>query len=369
MGGKGGKKGGEFGKKGGKEGGKAAAAVVQLPQASDDDELIWTAVTDCVAPILHLETELDQNKLEKRIRDNFRKGAKGLPFHSKPWYELIEEYADASFGGLFNSLGDKEWLPQCDFLLCLDAGIKDNFPKQCLARVPQLEFERVVLAAHDRAHEEQRTMPIMWEVVQGSIEGPKGKKKVYNALEEAWKEAQQAAGGEDVQSFVGTWLDRTIAHLAEVSQGEPQWVLEPPIAMQVFDALLQSGALPFALVEAHGPPPPGWQFIEYCVHQSYAAHVVTEDGTVFGEKGPRKGGKGKGKKGEKERKPRKENPLFADIAPGVCRDYLLDRCQRGEECRFTHDDIAKQEVELKQALQEAGAEEADEGEAKRARLV
>ena len=30
--------------------------------------------------------------------------------------------------------GDKDWLPQCDFLLCLDAGIKDHFP-QCYTSV------------------------------------------------------------------------------------------------------------------------------------------------------------------------------------------------------------------------------------------
>lgn len=352
-------------------GGKKGSAPPPA-QEEDGEELIWNAVTEVVAPILRFERDLDENKLEKRIRVCFQKGGKGLAFHSKPWYELINEYADACFGAIFNSLGDKEWLNQCDFLLCLDAGIKDNFPKHVINRVPQQEFERVVLAAHDRAHEEQRTMPIMWEVVSELVEGPKGKKKVYNALEEAWKEAHQNIGEGDVQTFVATWVDRTIAHLAEVSQGEPQWTLEPQNGFTLFDGVLQQGAMPFALVEAHGPPPPGWGFLSYCIEQAYAAHVVTGDGTVFGMPGKGgKGGKGGGKKGKDafgkgKREPRPPNPLLADVPQGQCRDFLLGRCKRGEECKFTHDEGLQQEIDLKRALLEA--EEGDESEAKKARL-
>merc|ERR1711907_477737 len=113
--------------------------------------------------------------------------------------------------------------------------------------------------------------------------------------------------------------------------------------MQVFDTFLQSGALPYALVEAHGPPPPGWEFIGFAVEQAYATHVVTEDGSVFGA--PKKGkggGKGCGKKGP-GRAPKPPNPLLADIPHGPCRDYLLGRCKRGDDCRFPHDDALKAE--------------------------
>jgi len=354
------------GKKGGRFDPPPQEPAVQLP-GENDDELIWTAVTDCVQPILRLEHELDQNKLEKRIRDCFKKGVKGVGFHGKPWYQCINEYADTVFAALFNSLGDKEWMGQCDFLLCLDSGVKDNFPKQLLARVPQLEFERVVLAAHDRAHEEQRVLPIMWEVITSTIEGPKGKKKVYNALEESFKECRpppSAGNPEEIQQFVGGWIDQTVARLSAVAQGEPQWVMEPETAMLVFDSLLQAGAVPMALVEAHGPPPPGWQFIGYAVQQAYAAHVVTEDGSVFGKEGKGKGGNRKKVTG-KASKPRPVNPLLADVPPGMCRDFLLDRCSRGDECKFNHDDVVKAEVALKRALQEA--ENEGESDAKRAR--
>lgn len=355
----------------GGKGGKGDHGAPAAPQG-EEEELIWNAVTEAVQPILKMERELDQNKLEKRIRDSFKKGAKGLSMSGKPWYDLINEYADTAFASIFNSLGDKEWLPQVDFLLCLDAGIKDNFPKQVMARVPQLEFEQVVLSAHDRAHEEQRTMPIMWEVVSSTIEGPKGKKKVYNACEEAWKEAQAACAGQnggDVQSFVGSWIDITIHRLATVCQGEPQWTMEPQVAMSVFDTFLQAGCLPFSLVEAHGPPPAGWPFIGHVVQTAYATHVVTADGGAYG-KAPKGGkGKGKGTKGGKDirdRAPRPVNPLLADVPPGSCRDFLLDRCKRGDDCKFKHDESVRAEVALKRDLQ--AAEESDDEDAKRQRL-
>lgn len=345
----------------------------QQAQANEDEELIWNAVTEAVQPILRFEHELDQNKLEKRIRDCFRKGAKGLAFHGKPWYQLINEYADTVFAAVFNSLGDKEWLPQCDFLLCLDAGIKDNFPKQVISRVPQLEFERIVLSSHDRAVEEQRILPILWEVVTSTIEGPKGKKKVNLALEEAWKEAMEASGQhKDAQGFVEQWINGSIARLSAVSQGEPQWVLEPQMANQVFDTLLQAGAMPFALVEQHGPPPPGWQFIGYCVQQAYAMHVVDESGQFGksqGKAGKGHGMKGGAKSGKAPREPRPVNPLLADVPPGLCRDFLLDRCKRGDDCKYPHDEGVKAEVDLKRALQEAEEGGNEESEAKRARLA
>jgi len=365
--------GGDKGGKGGKEkGGKGAKpsyhepTVMEASGGNDDEELIWAAVYEAVKPILRFERELDENKLQKRIRDCFRKGAKGLSYHGKAWYDLINEYADIAFSGIFSSLGEKEWLAQCDFLLCLDAGVKDNFPKNVLSRVPQKEFEQVVLAAHDRAHEEQRVLPILWEVIHSSIDGPKGKKKVYNAAEEAWKEAFAASGQTmDAQGFVGALIDGTVARISAVSQGEPGWVMEPQLGMTVFDELLQAGAMPYALVEAHGAPPAGWPFIGYCVEQAYGMHTVVESEAPRGKGKMGKGGKGDYGKGKGKGKTKRPNPLLADMNSGLCRDFLLDRCARGEECKFPHDEGAKQEVDLKRALAEADDEEA---EAKRSRL-
>merc|ERR1711924_555663 len=171
----------------------------------------------------------------------------------------------------------------------------------------------------------------MGEAVASLIDGPKGKKKVYNALEESFKEALQnmSEGGGDVQAFVGMFIDGTVYRLGLVSQGEPQWVLEPGIACQLFDTMLQTGAMPYALVEAHGPPPPGWGFIQEVVDDCYARHVVTQDGSVFGQVGKGKGkgfkgggggGYGKGKKGERRGKGGKggKEPALADVSDS-CR--------------------------------------------------
>lgn len=218
-------------------------------------------------------------------------------------------------------------------------------------------------------------MPILWEVVTSSIEGPKGKKKVNNAVEESWKAAMQECGQhKDAQGFVGHWIDGTIGRLSAVSQGEPAWVMEPQLAMQVFDTLLQAGAMPYALVETHGPPPPGWAFIGHAVTQAYGMHSIApdpawqskKDRKMMGQMGA--GMKGAGKMG-KARDPRPANPLLADTPPGLCRDFLLARCKRGDECKFPHDDAVKAEVDLKRALMEAeeGGED-EESEAKRSRL-
>merc|ERR1712039_966989 len=107
--------------------------------------------------------------------------------------------------------------------------------------------------------------------------------------------------------------------------------------------------------------------VEHCIWQAYAAHVVTEDGVPFGapkpaknggkkggwkdkgyDKGYDKGG-GKGWQGKKGGK-RPPDPMFADVRNGVCRDFLLEQCYRGETCKFEHDDAAKTEFELKRAL-------------------
>lgn len=158
--------------------------------------------------------------------------------------------------------------------------------------VTRVDFEQMILAAHDRAFEEQRVLPIMWEVIQQLVEGPKAKKKVFAAAELGWKDAQTPSGAfpNEVQDFVGMWIDRTIAHLSEATSGEPQYTLEPDIGVQVFDGALQAGCTPMTLTQAFGPPPAQWPFINYCIEQSYTAHVVPEDPAWQSKKKRKTGG-------------------------------------------------------------------------------
>ncbi|CAK0798718.1 unnamed protein product [Prorocentrum cordatum] len=350
------------------KGGKQASNSWGGQQGGQDEELLWEAVSAAVKPILHMENELDESKLEKRIRDAFKKGAKGLSFGARPWHALVEEYADSVMGSIFNSCGDKGWLLHIDLLLCMDAGIKDHFPPQSLRGVPPADFEQCVLAAYEKAFEEQRVGPIIWDLVTASVEGPKSKKKVFNACEAAFKESRIPGGAypNGVQDFVAQFVDRSIALLAEETQGEPQWVLDPKDARAFFSALVDGGVVPFPLVQEHGPPPSGDPFLAWCVQEAYNRHAVNPDGSPFGSKG--KGGKGGTSWASKKAKPKPKplNPLFEGLPNGICRDFLLDKCERGDGCRFTHDEEAKAEVALRQAMAEAekgeqgGVEEAED---------
>lgn len=243
------------------------------------DELLWDACTEAVAPIADLEHEWDSLKLAKKIRDYFRRGAKGLLFGRKPWDQLVNDYADAVFGSLFTSLADREWLTEADLLLVLDAAIKDTFPPHILAQVPQYLFERTVLAAHDRAFEEQRYLLILWKVCQETVPGDKSRKKVYNAGEAGRKEAVNCPRGElsanVVEDFAGRWINKTIGALGKSTQGELEWTLPEQLAVQWFHTLVEAGALPLGLVRKHGHPPRGWRFVDETVHQAYLAHSTS----------------------------------------------------------------------------------------------
>jgi len=103
--------------------------------------------------------------------------------------------------------------------------------------------------------------------------------------------------------------------------------------------------------------------LAWCVQEAYNRHVMNPDGSQFGSKG--KGGSGGNSWGSKSKKanpkPKPLNPLFEGLPSGLCRDFLLDKCERGEGCKFTHDEEAKSEVALRQAMAEA--EKGEQGEA------
>lgn len=260
-----------------------------------DEGLLWSAVTEAVEPIVHLETECDRNKLEKRIRDCFNKGAKGLELGRKDFEELVNDYADAAFSSLFSSLGDRDWLPQADFLLVIDAGVKDHFPPPLLKTVPQLNFERAVLQASDRAFDEGRYQMTSWETVKNFVQGAKTQKKVRECCDEGRAEAVKQ-GLEGVQDFVSAWIYTTIELLAQKCQGDPESALDTDTACQIFDNFCQGGGLPLNMVEQDGLPPAGWPIIEQCVAQAYAPFAGVNQGMEFGGlqvQMPMKGGKGK----------------------------------------------------------------------------
>jgi len=250
-----------------------------------NDEQLWNAISEAVAAIIHLEKELDSTKVEKKIRDYFNKAAKQMTFHAhRSLPELIDEYADNAFSSLFCGLGERDWLysGQADLLLVVDAGVKANFPPQLVAQVNQAEFEQLVLASHDRAFEEQRYFPILTTAVQAAVQGPKIRKRVYNSAEQGRKEAASGMGVacgsgdpslEKIEDFASRWIDRTICVLAEGLGGDPEGTLDMASACSFFHQMMEAGALPLALTQECGPPPPRWPIVDMAVQQAYTTYT------------------------------------------------------------------------------------------------
>lgn len=242
------------------------------------DGMLQTAIPDAVAAMIHLETQWDAAKMEKKLKEYFNKAAKNLQMRpGKGIADLIQEYADNAIGSIFAGLGDREWLytGQADFLLILDAGIKDNFPGHLLHGLSQLEFEQAVLAAYEKAFDEQRFCPILSDCVSATVTGPKIKKKVWNSLDAGRKEAV-ASEAITVEDFTTTWIGSSVAHLSQSSQGSPESTMPPEQCSQLFVALLEGGALPTSLT-AEGAEAP-LMLVEDTVKNAYVEHTVAEEG-------------------------------------------------------------------------------------------
>jgi len=237
------------------------------------------AVARALAPVAEQETEWDNNKLEKRVREYFRKAAKTLEFSTKSWDVLVNDYCDSVFASLFQALGNRDWLAQVDFLLVVDAGIKEFFPAHLITAVPGQTFMTTVLKAHDRAFEEQRYLPILWVVVQGHVDENSVRKKTYRAGEYGRRVASAATrpgkvpNPNEVQDYVARWVDATIKRLSRDMQGYPETALPEVRACELFRELIRAGTLPVFLVAEHGVPSPAWPFVEQAVRMAYAAHV------------------------------------------------------------------------------------------------
>jgi len=251
---------------------KASCRVAAWDAGFVDDQL-WKAVTDALAGVSSLEP--NGERLEWRIVQYFRRAYKGISFGEKTCPDLINEYADKVFNLLFQALSDCEWLMKTDFVLVLDVAIKESFPSKVLDQLSGEEFERVVLAAHDRAFEEARFLPKCWELVQNLVprEG-RSCRKVYDAMDHGRKVAGQLSFHDDdpnlVKEFVSKWADHAIWHLAQ--HCDPFLVLPEEAAVQLFHSVIEAGTLPVPLVTVHGQPPVPWPFIDYAVQAAFTAH-------------------------------------------------------------------------------------------------
>mmetsp|Transcript_23738 Transcript_23738/g.44852 ORF Transcript_23738/g.44852 Transcript_23738/m.44852 type:complete len:327 (+) Transcript_23738:13-993(+) len=240
------------------------------------DSFLADAVTDALEPVQHLEKEWEAAKLSKRIRDYFKKAAKSLDYQDRSWLGLVNDYADSVFSSIFQAIGDRPWLDQVDFIFVLDAGIKEFFPGHVLRNVTQQELQRSVLAAHDRAFEEQRYLPKLWEFLESLGLYGKTRKKAYDSVDEGRKVAlrymREPSSPDEVKAFVSRWVDSALHHLHRCTQGDPASVLDERQATFVFKRLLQEGCMPIPLLAEHGMPPEDWPFIPFAVHAAFTAY-------------------------------------------------------------------------------------------------
>ncbi|CAE8617918.1 unnamed protein product, partial [Polarella glacialis] len=163
--------------------------------------------------------------------------------------------------------------------------------------VPAPSFERCVLQAHDRAFEEQRFAPMLWEVLFTKLPDKSTKNRVYNAVEAARKEAAISGtsnGGNPVEEFTSAWLGFSIQKLRAECGAMLESVLPPHVAAEIFHGLIQAGSLPVGLTTEYGPPPDGWAHVELALQDAYSGEFLPPN------KGARsvKGQKGAGKTAE-----------------------------------------------------------------------
>lgn len=231
------------------------------------DDAIDVAAGTALLPIAHLETTWDHDKLRWNVAKYFRRAAKEMEFTAgKPWEDLIHQYATEAFGTMIHALGDRPWVNQADYTLILDTAVKELFPKDILAAIPLHELEGSVLKAHDSAFEEARVSPVLWEAVQGGVDGKKGATKVYNAMEIARREAlktvcpiagdlsedalalEALTSAEKMQKFIQTWISVSCVEMKKITKWDPADLLSAEQMANLVQVLIQADTLPASLL-------------------------------------------------------------------------------------------------------------------------
>eukprot|EP00913_Durusdinium_trenchii_P018388 g17273.t1 len=110
-----------------------------------------------------------------------------------------------------------------------------------MRKVPQEEFERGVLAAHDRAFEEQRFLPKIWDAMGALNITGKARKRALDSIDEgrkvALKHLRDPSSPDEVKAFVSRWVDSALLRLSKSTQGDPESVLDLQQAVELFTML------------------------------------------------------------------------------------------------------------------------------------
>jgi len=234
-------------------------------------------------------------------------------------------------------------MAQADFTLVLDAAVKMLFPPELLAQADPSEVDGLILSAHDRAFEQARVMPVLWECLQGKIDGKKTQNKVYGALESARGEALKAAQPdftgleipgsaiERAHKFIAEWVGITVSTVAKTHGGDPGNSLQEENVVKIFRHLIENNTVPTQLTRE-------LLFEGQVLPQPYPGleELVTE---VF--------------KPYQERARKKRGPI---IKTEMCWYFFNGHCGYPERCLNAHD-----ESELQPAIQMGMAVSTDTG--------
>jgi len=263
------------------------APARQVQERVDDG--IDMAAGTVLQAVAHLETSWDFDKLRWKVASYFRNAAKEIVING-PIEKVVDDFADCSFCRLMSAISDRVWLCQVDFTLLLDAAVKTTLPPEYLNSIPMAQLEDAIVKSHDRAFEEARVTPVIWDAIEGRVDGKKAANKVYNAYEVGRSLALKAVSDEPTQDilaaamptmekidkFCRAWINASVSEMAKAMKGDPATLIEKEIAELIFSSLLTVDTLPqwlcrhlIAENETFAPPHP---FLDQYLKDAYLSH-------------------------------------------------------------------------------------------------
>lgn len=285
--------------KGGGKGGGGGIAM-GIPEVLDP---LTSAAQIALQPIVHMEQQWPPHELLKRVCKYFQNALKTIDFKS-PWQESVDLYCDYLFASVFQALYERPWVSEVNWTPVVQAAVKELFPPEALANIPEEVLDVGVVSSAERAFEECRLTTLVWEALRIVADGKATQTKISKALEagrkEAWENARTTG-----EEYLQTWIAGTIRHLGGACQGQPVYTLPQQGAAQLFCCLVAGGGLPKTGDIAMEPERDDWPAIIFpAIKQAYAEFepLGIMEGSGKGMKGKGKGfnpygGKGGGAKG------------------------------------------------------------------------
>lgn len=224
----------------------------RIPEPMDDE--IYTAVKVTLSAVVTCESADELVKIQTRIAKYARDSVQDVENRSNP-EAMISEYVNSFLGRIFHCYCDREWFPQADWLLLLDATIRRLLPGEVLAQMNPEDLESITFRVHDAVIEENKTMPKVWEAIQQFVQGPKIRKTVNKAIDAARKSAR-----EEVIIGLDEFCERWIAHTGEkLNEMEMLDYLNPDQAVGIFTTVFEAGGYPDNLVQGHQTRAGNWK--------------------------------------------------------------------------------------------------------------